>query len=40
MLTEEERQWFNSYQKTVYERLAPRLDEEHKAWLKEVVRPI
>ena len=40
MLTEEERQWFNSYQKTVYERLAPRLDEEHKAWLKEVVKPI
>jgi Xaa-Pro aminopeptidase len=40
MLTEEERQWFNSYQKTVYDRLAPRLDEEHKAWLKEVVKPI
>ena len=40
MLTEEERTWFNSYQQMVYERLAPRLDEEHKAWLKEVVKPI
>ena len=40
MLTEEEREWFNNYQKTVYERLAPRLNEEEKAWLKEVVKPI
>ena len=40
MLTEEERQWFNNYQQTVYDRLAPRLDKEHKAWLKEVVKPI
>jgi Xaa-Pro aminopeptidase len=40
MLTEEERQWFNNYQKTVYERLSPRLDEEHKAWLKEVTKPL
>lgn len=40
MLTEEERQWFNNYQNTVYERLAPRLDEEHKAWLKEVTKPL
>lgn len=40
MLTEEERQWFNSYQQTVYDRLAPHLDEEHKAWLKEITRPI
>lgn len=40
MLTEEERTGFNSYQQMVYERLAPRLDEEHKAWLKEVVKPI
>ena len=40
MLTEEERQWFNNYQQTVYNRLAPRLDEEHQAWLKEVVKPI
>lgn len=40
MLTEEEREWFNSYQQTVYDRLAPHLDEEHKAWLKEITRPI
>lgn len=40
MLTEEERTWFNSYQQTVYDRLAPRLDEEHKAWLKEATKPI
>ncbi len=40
MLTEEERQWFNAYQQTVYDRLAPHLDEEHKAWLKEITRPI
>ena len=40
MLTEEERQWFNSYQKMVYDRLAPRLDEAHKAWLKEVTHSI
>ena len=40
MLSEEERQWFNSYQQTVYQRLAPRLDEEHQAWLKETTQPI
>ena len=40
MLTEEERTWFNSYQQTVYNRLAPRLDEEHKAWLKEATKPL
>lgn len=40
MLSEEERQWFNSYQQTVYQRLAPRLDEEHQDWLKEITQPI
>ena len=40
MLTEEERTWFNSYQQTVYDRLAPRLDREHQVWLKEVTKPI
>ena len=40
MLTEEERTWFNQYQQTVYDRLAPRLDEEHKEWLHQVTRPI
>ena len=40
MLTEEERMWFNQYQQTVYERLAPRLDEEHRVWLKEICKEI
>lgn len=40
MLTEEERQWFNDYQQTVYDRLAPHLDEEHKTWLKEQTKAI
>lgn len=40
MLTKEEIEWFNNYQQTVYDRLAPRLDEEHKEWLHEVTRPI
>ena len=40
MLEREERDWFNSYQQTVYDRIAPYLDNEHKAWLYEVTRPI
>lgn len=40
MLTKEEIEWFNNYQQTVYDRLAPRLDDEHKAWLFDVTRPI
>ena len=40
MLTAEEIAWFNKYQRTVYERLAPRLDEEHKKWLCGVTQPI
>ena len=40
MLTEEERTWFNGYQKMVYERLAPRLDKEHEEWLREVTKAI
>ncbi|NLV52190.1 MAG: aminopeptidase P family protein [Bacteroidales bacterium] len=40
MLSDEERQWFNNYQQTVYERLSPRLDTEHQVWLKEMTRPI
>lgn len=39
-LTNDERQWFNNYQQTVYDRLSPRLDEEHRQWLYEVTRPI
>ena len=30
----------NTYQQTVYERLALRLDPEHQAWLKQVTQPI
>lgn len=40
MLTESERLWFNNYQQMVYDRLAPRLDDEHKAWLRNVTLPI
>ncbi|MBQ0022931.1 MAG: aminopeptidase P family protein [Prevotellaceae bacterium] len=40
MMEKEEIEWFNNYQQTVYDRLAPRLDEEHKQWLYEVTRPI
>ncbi len=39
-LTDEERTWFNNYQETVYQRLAPRLDPDHQAWLREVTKPI
>lgn len=40
MLTNDEIKWFNQYQQKVYDRLAPRLDEEHRQWLYEVTRPI
>ena len=40
MLSDDERNWFNKYQQTVYDRLAPRLDQEHKEWLKEVTKAI
>ncbi len=40
MLTDEEREWFNNYQQTVYDRLSPRLDKEHSKWLFSVTRPI
>jgi len=40
MLTPEEVAWFNKYQQTVYERLAPHLDEQHKDWLLGVTKPI
>lgn len=35
MLTAEEVEWLNSYHRTVYEKLAPRLDAETREWLKE-----
>lgn len=40
MLTKEEIEWFNNYQQMVYDRLAPRLDDEHRQWLFEVTRSI
>ena len=40
MMEKEEIEWFNNYQQEVYNRLAPRLDEEHREWLKEVTKPI
>lgn len=40
MMEEEEIEWFNNYQQEVYDRLAPRLDEEHREWLYNVTRPI
>lgn len=40
MLTVEELAWFNKYQHTVYERLAPLLDNEHQEWLQGVTQPI
>ena len=40
MLEKEEIEWFNNYQETVYNRLSPRLDEEHRLWLKEMTKPI
>ncbi|WP_425446888.1 aminopeptidase P family protein [Dethiothermospora halolimnae] len=40
LLTEEERDWLNSYHKEVYDKLSPFLTEEEKAWLKEETRAI
>ncbi len=40
MMERAEVEWFNAYQQTVYDRLSPHLDEEHRRWLREVTRPI
>ena len=40
MLTESEKQWLNNYHKDVYTKLAPHLDEEERAWLREETRGI
>ena len=40
MLQPEEKDWFNSYQQMVYDKLASHLDEETREWLHEVTRPI
>ncbi|MFP4973989.1 aminopeptidase P family protein [Paenibacillus sp. CN-4] len=33
LLTPDEREWLNRYHREVFERLSPRLDDEHRAWL-------
>ena len=40
LLTDEERQWLNDYHRMVYEKLSPRLDEEHRKWLREKTKEI
>ncbi|MCR4614501.1 MAG: aminopeptidase P family protein [Bacteroidaceae bacterium] len=40
LMQPEEIAWFNEYQQTVYDKLAPHLDEEHRQWLYDVTRPI
>ncbi|MBQ7388492.1 MAG: aminopeptidase P family protein [Paludibacteraceae bacterium] len=35
MLSENEKQWLNAYHRTVFERIAPHLTDEERAWLKE-----
>ena len=39
-LTLEEKTWLNAYHKTVFEKVSPLLDDEHKAYLKHVTREI
>lgn len=40
LLTDEEIQWLNAYHQTVYDAIAPDLDDEEKAWLKEACKAI
>ena len=40
MLTESEKQWLNNYHQEVYTKLAPYLNEEERAWLREETREI
>lgn len=40
LLTEEETEWLDNYHRTVYEKLSPLLDEEHRVWLKEKTKPL
>lgn len=39
-MTKFEREWLNHYHAQVYEKIAPHLTEEEKAWLKEYTRAI
>jgi len=40
LLTDEERQWLNDYHAMVYNRLAPRLDSDEQAWLRQATLPL
>lgn len=40
MMSAEEKEWLNNYHQTVYDRLAPLLDEEDRTWLKEATSAI
>lgn len=40
LMTEEELSWFNNYHQYVYDRLAPLLNDDEKAWLKEKTKAI
>jgi Xaa-Pro aminopeptidase len=40
MLTEQERAWLNAYHQKVYNEVAPRLNAEEAAWLKEKCKAI
>ena len=40
LLTQQERQWLNDYHALVFDRLAPYLDPEEQAWLREATKPI
>lgn len=40
MMSEDEKKLLNAYHKTVYEKIAPYLDEEEKKWLKKYTREI
>lgn len=39
MLNDEEVSWLNNYHRTVYEKLAPHLNEAHREWLAEATKP-
>ena len=40
MLTQDEKDWLNAYNRHVYEVLSPRLPAEVAAWLRERTRPV
>ena len=40
LLSQEETDWLNTYHKEVYNKLAPHLNDEERAWLQEATRPL